>query len=162
VVTGRPADCVYASGYGRSEAGGEPTQRSEWTAGFIGGLAWTPDGREILFAQPEMSGTQIVRVTASGTESPVAVAATPHESLGPSVSRSRGGQYYRLAFFSGQPDVALRMIDLASDRRAGAMTAVHAFLRRRRVWICEVFPDRNQRAFKARRSRLFVMTQSKL
>jgi hypothetical protein len=108
VVTGRPADCVYATG-------------------FIGGLAWTPDGREILFAQPEMSGRQIVRVTASGTESPVAVAATPHESLGPSVSRSRGGQYYRLAFFSGQPDVALRMIDLASDRRAGAMTAVHAF-----------------------------------
>jgi len=110
-----------------SLAGGQATQRSEWAAGFIGGLAWTPDGREILFAQPEMSGRQIVRVTASGTESPVPVAGAPHGSVGPSVSRSRGDQQYRLAFAIGHPDVALRMINLTADRRAGAITAVQPF-----------------------------------
>jgi Tol biopolymer transport system component len=114
-------------------AGGEPTQRSEWAAGFIGGLSWTPDGREILFAQPEMSGRQIVRVTASGTEPPVAVTGAPYEAVSPAVARSRGGQQNRLAFASGHPDVSLRMIDLGADRGPGTITAVQPFCDATRV-----------------------------
>jgi Tol biopolymer transport system component len=118
-----------------SLAGGEPTQRTEWAAGFIGGVSWTPDGREIFLAQPEISGRQIVRVTASGTESPVAVAGAPYGSVGPSVSRSRGGQQYRLAFVSGEPDVALRMIDLAPSDHAGIFRAVQPFCESTRIEI---------------------------
>ena len=36
--------------------GGEATQLVGWTSGMIGGLLWTPDGRDLIYARPELSG----------------------------------------------------------------------------------------------------------
>ena len=83
-----------------------------------GGLSWTPDGREILFARPEMSGRRLLRVSAGGGEPAVAVPGIPLDSISPSVSHLRGRQGYRLAFVSGQPDLGLRLIDLQAHFRA--------------------------------------------
>ena len=30
--------------------GGEPAQLVEWSSGFIGGLVWTADGRDLIYA----------------------------------------------------------------------------------------------------------------
>jgi Tol biopolymer transport system component len=102
-----------------SIAGGAPTRLGEWS-GVIGGLTWTPDGREILFARPELSGRRLVRVAANGGK-PVAVPAAPYGAVNPSVSLLRPGGTYRLALSTGTVDVGLRMIDLQA-RRNGATT----------------------------------------
>jgi hypothetical protein len=104
-------------------SGGEPTQIGDWTSVFMAGLSWTPDGREILFARPEMSGRRLFRVSAAGREPAVAVTGLPLESISPSVSHLRGAQSYRLAFVSGQPDVGLRMIDVQAPLQGATITA---------------------------------------
>ena len=42
-------------------SGGEPVALGDWSSGLIGGLTWTPDGREILVARPATSGRRLVR-----------------------------------------------------------------------------------------------------
>ena len=107
--------------------GGPATPIGPWESGNIGGLGWTPDGREILFARPELSGRRLVRVVVGGTGPAVPIPAAPHGSVNPSASRPRAGERYRLAFSSGQPDVGLRMIDLEGSRRDRTITAVVPF-----------------------------------
>ena len=90
--------------------GGETQLVGDWTSGMIGGLSWTPDGREIVYARPETSGRQLVRTQPDGRGlSPVR--GVPFGSIGPSVSRMKDGAY-RLAFVASQADLGLRLIDL--------------------------------------------------
>ena len=101
---------------------GTLVQVGEWHTGIIGGLCWTPDGRELLFARRETSGRRLFRVAANGRNAAVAISGLPVESIAPSVSRSRGGQTYRLALVSGQPDMGLRMVDLRALQGGAAAT----------------------------------------
>ena len=123
-------------------SGGAPTQIGDWSSGFMGGLSWTPDGREILFPRPEMSGRRLLRVSASGREPAVAVPGIPLGSISPSVSHLRGAESYRLAIVSGQPDMGLRMIDHAGSTSGRHDHDRHAFLR--------LHPDGHARTLLAR------------
>jgi Tol biopolymer transport system component len=142
-----------ASLFVMSMAGGEARQRTPWAAGLIGGLSWAPDGRDVLFARPEMSGRRMVRIAASGSDAAVAVAGVPHGAVSPSVSRSRDGPAYRLAFANGHPDIALRMIDLGADRPGAKITAVQPFCDATRMDVPGRFsPDGEHVAFASDRS----------
>ena len=99
--------------------GGQPRQLTPWESGTGGGHAWMPDGREILYARPHMSGRQIVRVPVDGGGSIVPIADIPRGATAPSVSRSPDGQGFRVAFVSGITDVGMRMVDLRAS--AGQM-----------------------------------------
>jgi Tol biopolymer transport system component len=103
--------------------GGEARQISEWISGLFGGLAWTPDGREILFARPDVSGRRLVRTTADGRTPFAPVTDVPFGAIGPSVSRPRAGASYRLAVMTSQVDLGLRLIDLQAARQDGTLTA---------------------------------------
>ena len=105
--------------------GGEPTRVGEWS-NLIGGLTWTPDGHELLFARPELSGRRLVRVVPGGGE-PVAVPAAPYGAINPSVSLLRPDGTYRMALSGGQVDVGLRMIDLQAPRGGATTLAAEPF-----------------------------------
>ena len=133
-------------------AGGEATLLDEWRSGLAGGLEWTPDSREILYARPEPSGRRLVRVSVDGHRPAVPVASVPYGAINPSVSRLRG-QTYRLAVSSGQPDVGLRLVDLNGPRRAATLTADAPFCDSTRVDTPGRFsPDGSQVAFVSDRS----------
>jgi Tol biopolymer transport system component len=133
--------------------GGAPTQIGDWSSGFMGGLSWTPDSREILFPRPEMSGRRLFRVAASGREPAVAVPGVPLESISPSASHVRSAEGYRLAFVSGQPDVGIRLIDLQTPRQGATITADTPFCDATRMDTPGRFsPDGTQVAFTSDRS----------
>jgi Tol biopolymer transport system component len=134
-------------------SGGSPTQIGEWSSGFLGGLSWTPDGREILFARPEMSGRRLRRVSASGREPEVAIPGVPLGSKGPSVSHLRGAESYRLAFVSGQPDLGLRLIDMQAPLQGATIMTDTPFCDATRMDTPGRFsPDNTQVAFTSDRS----------
>ena len=103
--------------------GGEPVQLVDWTSGMAGGLTWTPDGRDLIYGRPELSGRRLVRVTVGRQQAPTPVPGTPQEAVGPSMSKRRNGGGDRLAFVSGQPDVGLRLVDLQASHQNGVIDA---------------------------------------
>ena len=132
-------------------SGGEPTILGEWRSGLASGLAWTPDGQEILFARPEISGRRLVRVGVGGQGPARPLSNIPYGSLNPSVSRFRG-QTYRLAINSGQPDVGLRLVDLQA-RQGVRITVDSPFCDATRMDTPGRFsPDGSQVAFTSDRS----------
>jgi len=134
-------------------SGGEPTTLYEWRSGVGGGLAWTPDGQEILYVRPDLSGRRLVRVSVDGRRPTVPVPGIPYESLGPSVSRPVHGAPYRLAINSGQPDIGLRMVDLQAPREGTKITQDSPFCDSTRSDIPGRFsPDGSRVAFTSDRS----------
>jgi Tol biopolymer transport system component len=110
-----------------SMSGGDAIRLSDWSNGLLGGLAWTPDSKELLFPQPELSGRRVVRLHANGAGAAVGVLGIPREAAGLSISRVAGTRDYRLAFAAGQPDIGLRLIDLRPALIAETITAVAPF-----------------------------------
>ena len=104
-------------------SGGEPMQIGAWASGVMGGLTWTPDGAEVLFARPELSGRRLLRARADGRTPATPVTAVSHGAIGPSVSQYRAGGKYRLALMTGQPDMGLRIIDLQPQQRGSGTIA---------------------------------------
>ena len=111
VGAGRSAIFVVSIG------GGEPRIVGGWANGVIGGLTWTPDSREIIYARPEVSGRRMVRTTLDA-RSPTPVSDVPLGSTGPAAQWVQPGRPYRLVFASGQVDVGLRLIDLTPASHA--------------------------------------------
>jgi len=93
-------------------SGGEPRVVVDWVSGIVGGHAWMPDGREIIYGRPETSGRYLVRTTVDGATSSQ-VSGVPFGSLSPTLARAQGG-HVRLGFVSGQVDIGLRLMDLGS------------------------------------------------
>jgi Tol biopolymer transport system component len=145
------------SGNGRSAvllvpmSGGEPTTLDAWSSGIIGGVEWMPDGQEILFGRPDVSGRRLLRMSVNRRGPAVPVQGIPYESLNPSVSRPERG-HARLAISSGQPQIGLRLIDLQS-RPEGGTLADSPFYRSTRMDAPGRFsPDGSQVAFESDRS----------
>jgi len=134
-------------------SGGQPTTLDGWSNGLIGGLEWTPDGQDILFARPEVSGRRLMRIRADGQAAITPVSGVPYESLNPSVSRPLPGHAYRLAISTGQPQIGLRLVDLQAPREGPRVATASAFYESTRVDTPGRFsPDGSQAAFVSNRS----------
>ena len=112
-----------------SMSGGEPRRVTDWNS-LIEGLAWTPDGKEIIFGVYEPVGPRLWRI---------AVAASPghgmrlRESTGdavfPSISTANARGLARLAYFTRRVETSLRLVDLTERDALGAFTTSKVFQR---------------------------------
>jgi Tol biopolymer transport system component len=113
--------------------GGDPTQLVDWTSGLFGGLVWTPDGRAIMYGNPETSGRRLVRRTVGNGQPATPVVGVPLGSLPGSTSRPLAGGRYRLAIASGQPDISLQLVDLKAPLTGATIDAATPFCHSTRV-----------------------------
>ena len=102
--------------------GGEPRRLTNWN-GALTGLAWTPDGREIVFSVEEPAAGRLWRIEVDtgqpGRGSPIAD--IPAAAVYPSISRPKPGQPARLAFQTITRDVDIEMMDLDATLVNGTM-----------------------------------------
>ena len=126
-------------------AGGEP-RRLTFDGLVIPGLAWTADGREIVFASKRGGGpTRLWRVPAGGG-TPERVEGVGHDVLAPAVS-PRGD---RLAYTEARNDTNIWRIDLEQTERTASPEALVAST----FWDHgpDYSPDARQIAFASNRS----------
>jgi Tol biopolymer transport system component len=94
---------------------------------MVGGLAWTPDGKEILYPQTDTSGSRVFRVAVAGGGPATALEGIPIGVNMVSVSQARTDRTFRVALGYGQPDVGLRLVDLLPVTSTRALPAVTPF-----------------------------------
>jgi Tol biopolymer transport system component len=109
-------------------AGGEAHRRTNWNT-EISGVAWTPDGREIVYAALEEPGLDqtLFRIPAIGKSPRRGVRALHVSAESPSMSRPPSGEFGRLAFTAPRIDLALRLIDLQGPLVGGVFQSVRRF-----------------------------------
>jgi Tol biopolymer transport system component len=97
-------------------SGGAPRKRTVLGAN-LGGVAWTPDGREIVFSHNGLGSHQLARIAAGDYRlsrgSPVLL---PAPAFYPAISRPGEGRPPRLVFQTGSSDFSIRLIDLSANR----------------------------------------------
>jgi Tol biopolymer transport system component len=119
--------------YLMSLAGGVPRRLTAWNGRF-GGLAWTPDGQEIVFSVEEPAGPRLWRVSAaSPPDRGVRLAESTGNAEAPVIARSNSGRSIRLAYLETREQIGLRLIDLTSPHTAGVLDAGRIFQRSSRV-----------------------------
>ena len=93
--------------------GGEPRRLSNWSANMYG-LAWTTDGREIVYDVDEPPASRLWRIDANSATpargSPIGD--IPAAARYPSISRPTPGRPARLAFQTIARDVDIHLMDL--------------------------------------------------
>ena len=109
-------------------AGGEAHRRTNWNT-EISGVAWTPDGRDIVYAVLEEPGLDqtLFRIPAIGNRLDRGVRALHVSAESPSMSRPPPGESGRLAFTTARIDVALRLVDLQGPLTGGVFQSVRRF-----------------------------------
>ena len=139
---------LFVAPRGASEA----RRLTDW-AGGVGGLEWTPDGREILYPQMVTSGVRVFRLAADGATAPRDVPGIPIGTNMLSVSQPRAGGTFRVAFSHGQSDLGLRLVDLSTAGAAGVFSVVVPFCPATRFDVPGRFsPDGTHVAFTSDRS----------
>ena len=139
--------------------GGAAVRVTAWNRDF-GGLAWSPDSRQIIFSVGEAAGPRLWRISA--TENPPGRGTGLTESTGNAeapvivgnnaVGTNAGGRC-RLAFQSTREEISLRLIDLASHRDGEPLDSGRAFQRSSRIETQgQVSPDGGYVAFMSNRS----------
>ena len=109
-------------------AGGEAHRRTNWNS-EISGVAWTRDGRNVVYAVLEEPGLDqtLFRIPAIGNRLDRGVRALHVSAKNPSMSRPPPGESGRLAFTAARVDVALRLIDLQRPLTGDVFQSVHRF-----------------------------------
>ena len=109
-------------------AGGEAHRRTNWNT-EISGVAWTRDGRDIVYAVLEEPGLDqtLFRIPAIGNRLDRGVRALHVSAESPSMSRPPPGESGRLAFTAARIDVALRLIDLQGPLAGDVFQSVSRF-----------------------------------
>lgn len=97
-------------------AGGEPRRVTTDKASLFG-LAWTPDGRQLVFSSDRGGMSRLWRVPVTSASQ---VAASPVESVGdharfPSISRPGTGASVRLAYQRFEVDLDIRRAELSGE-----------------------------------------------
>jgi Tol biopolymer transport system component len=105
-------------------AGGEPKRLTRWNTAF-GGVAWTTDGRELIYSVLESAGFRLWRIAAGGvsTGNGVRVADAGEDATSPTLSRRGTSGPARLAYEKRTEDVSVRVVDLAAPRSGDIITA---------------------------------------
>jgi Tol biopolymer transport system component len=103
--------------YVQSLTGGVAKRLTNWNA-VLTGVAWTPNGRELVYSVQEGAGIRLWRIP-SNNRSP----GRGHRLLGvdanssqPSISRPPAGVPVRLAYVSGVLDIGLRLVNLGEAK----------------------------------------------
>jgi serine/threonine protein kinase/Tol biopolymer transport system component len=107
---------VYVAGIAEDRRSVSSLRRVMQTHLGTGGLAWTPDGRQLVFA----SDRTLFRVDAAGAWTPVPVPFVGQDVLMPAISRSGAGNSMRLAYVQMTSDANIWRLDLPA---AGAPTS---------------------------------------
>lgn len=107
-------------------SGGEPQRKTDWREP-VGGLTWTPDGRELLYSSEDESGSRIYRMSASGSEPGRLIRELPLTASNATASRARSDGTFRLSFVHGFADVGLRLIDMQAAGVNGSIGAIARF-----------------------------------
>ena len=105
-------------------AGGEPRRLTRWNTAFAG-VAWTTDGRELIYSVLESAGFRLWRIAAAGdsTGNGVRVADAGEDATSPTLSRRGTNRPVRLAYEKQTEDVSVRVVDLAAPRSGDIITA---------------------------------------
>jgi Tol biopolymer transport system component len=134
----------------------------------IRGLAWTPDGKELVFSSNRSGGHKLWRIAAPSGGQPAALEGVGEDAMDPVISGSRGGSV-RMAYEYVQEDFNIRVVKLGTDTDgyipAGASTRAElspekspdgnwlAFTSDRYgffdIWVCEVDRSSNCRKITA-------------
>jgi Tol biopolymer transport system component len=105
--------------------GGEPQRLTDLNSSQLAGLAWTPDGRDIIY-----SNVQLWRISASslqpGRGSLISDRTSRVESL--AISRGHSGHLGRLVFQASNYAGTFRIVDLTSPLYEGVFKGVQPFL----------------------------------
>jgi Tol biopolymer transport system component len=109
-------------------------------------LAWTPEGREIVYSAREAEGSTLWRIAVSGGASPQRLAFVPEGALFPAISRLG----HRLAYTSVSFERHIWRIDLGS-RTPGAASAAFVSSTRSEGYP-QYSPDGKRIAFESNRS----------
>jgi Tol biopolymer transport system component len=107
-------------------SGDEPKRLTEWSW-MSGGIAWTPDGREILFPRIDTSGSRVYRISADGRAPPRVVPDIPIGTNVVSISGRSAAGTFRVAFTHGDADIGLQLVDLHSATSDGVVANVTPF-----------------------------------
>jgi Tol biopolymer transport system component len=134
-------------------SGGEPRRLTNWASGGIS-VAWTPDGREVVYSVHQPQGGRLwripwnVRTPGRGT----ALAGQTGEANFVSISRPGADRPARLAYQVENLDIGMRLVDLTAVS-GGTFTSVHAVADSTRAETAAVFsPDAGRVAFASDRS----------
>lgn len=112
--------------YVASMAGGEPKKLTNWSDA-LGGVTWTPNGRELIYSVGPFSNSSLWRIPASGARSGRGVRLATNVSANfPSISKPAPSRPARLAFQTTALDIGLRLIDLDAPLERGAIPSAKA------------------------------------
>ena len=110
--------------YVASLDGGEP-RRLTHDRIYHNGLAWTPDGRELIYGAQRQSqtwGLWRLRLAALGTASPVRIPGIQEDASWPAVAPAPGGRALRIAYTQSRLTVNIRRWDLPKIHDAAPHT----------------------------------------
>jgi Tol biopolymer transport system component len=109
-----------------SIAGGEPKKLTDWSDS-LGGVTWTPNGRELIYSVGPTSNNSLWRIPASGARSGRGMRLPTNLSANfPSISKPAPGRPARLAFQTTTLDIGLRLVDLETPLERGAIYSAKA------------------------------------
>ncbi|HZO51631.1 MAG TPA: hypothetical protein VFB63_02895 [Bryobacteraceae bacterium] len=136
-----------------SMSGGEPRRLTDWNT-EMRGLAWTPDGQEIVYDVTEPAGPRLWRIPARAAEPGrgVRLAASTGNAQRPALSGGGTSGVWRLAYISRRLEISLRLLDLTKRDPAGVLSASTLFQRSsRQDYGGRVSPDGKLAAFVSNR-----------
>lgn len=135
-------------------AGGGISRKITNQRGWIRGVAWTPDSRELIFASDRAGFSNLWRISALSPASPVQVPGTGDDEAYPAIGRSpKGG--YRLAYEHRTFDTNLWTVSVSDDHGSGfgrTSTAKPLIFSTRIDSSPQLSPDGSQLAFVSNRN----------
>jgi Tol biopolymer transport system component/DNA-binding winged helix-turn-helix (wHTH) protein len=112
-------------------AGGEARPAMQEVA-RIAGLAWTPDGNEIIFASDRRGASRLWRVVPDGRPRPVVAVGDPASS--PALSRAESGRAVLLVYERSFAATDVHLTTLNDNGRAGALQSKPLIESTRQEW----------------------------
>lgn len=108
-----------------SMQGGEPRRLTNLSTGQLSGVAWTPDGRDLIYSNGRL--WRIAADTASPNRGSL-LAEIPGPADHPSISHATAGQPARLSFQASTTFQAFQMIDLTAPSYQGRFRSGKPFV----------------------------------